>query len=59
MRVLWVIAAFMELAAVTLYYTIGLGVGFWLLQLFVIATGVATYLQIRERGDRENQHRFW
>jgi UPF0716 family protein affecting phage T7 exclusion len=59
MRVLWLIAAFMELAAVTLYYTIGLGVGFWLLQLFVLLTFVAAYIQIRERGDRENQQRFW
>lgn len=38
MRVLWLIAAFMQLAAVTLYYTVGLGVGAWLVQLFVIAT---------------------
>ena len=38
MRVLWLIAAFMQLAAVTLYYSVGLGVGFWLVQLFVVAT---------------------
>ena len=56
MRVLWLIAAFMELAAVVLYYTIGFGVGFVILELFVLFSLALTIYQIRERGGREHNH---
>lgn len=41
MRVLWLIAAVMQLAAVTLYYTAGL-FGFAVVQIFVLATATLT-----------------
>jgi hypothetical protein len=51
MRVLWLIAAIMQLAAVTLYYTIGLGLGFVIVQLFVVVTcALAIFEVIRAKS---------
>jgi hypothetical protein len=43
---LWIVAGVVQLAAITCYYTIGLGTGFWLLQLFVVLTFGLTVFQI-------------
>jgi hypothetical protein len=43
---LWIVAGVVQLCAVTLYYTVGLGTGFWLLQLFVLLTFALTLFQI-------------
>ena len=53
---LWIVAGVIELAAVTLYYTIGFGVGFVILELFVLFSLALTIYQIRERGGREHNH---
>jgi hypothetical protein len=41
---IWITAAIVQLAAVVLYYAIGFGVGFVVLQLFVIVSLVLTVL---------------
>jgi len=50
MRVLWLIAAFMQLAAVTLYYTIGFGLGFVLVQGFVVVTCALAIFEVWSRA---------
>ncbi len=47
---LWIVAAVMELAAVTAYYVTGLGVAFTLLEVFVLLSFALTLYTIRERS---------
>jgi hypothetical protein len=48
---LWIVAAVMQLAAVTAYYVTGWGVAFVLLQLFVFTTFGLTVFQIIAKRD--------
>ena len=53
---LWITAAIMQLAAVVLYYVVGFGVGFVILQVFVIFTGALVILALAasSRSSRES-----